>query len=181
MANNKRKDIERLERHRGHVSKVLTDFGLSVDNDHIKVYVPTSNKGTDIGFLIISDGTGIIYTDYRQGLGLRVSVPMVDIRTGNLVTTMLGKFDQESCSYRQTPAERERIPIIMGTFHDGNIYKGLPFYNPRRSRLFQDWAEYYRTASQLHDLTPIREYVKEGPADAPDETSAPWEEDCTQN
>lgn len=157
------KDRERQERHLLHVDKTLMKFGHGLSETGVNVYVPTANPTNVVSFLIVSDGTGVIYVDYRDGLGLRLSIPLRNIQTGKVVSTMIGKYIPDLNSYRQTPADPERIGKILPLFSEEGrtrLLMGIPFFSHSRNRFFTDWLDYYKTVSMLHDLMPIAEYER---------------------
>lgn len=140
----------------------LLKFGLELNNKGLSVYIPTANPDRNIEYLIVSDGTGVLLVDHSYGRGLRLSLPVWDCKSQCMATTMLGRFDNRLGAHRQTPATADNITLILPLFKEQGyprLLRGTPFLIRGKHGIFKDWSEYYRLASQEHDLTPIRKYL----------------------
>lgn len=158
---------DRKERRLNHIDDMFLGFGKELTEAGFDVYVPAFNPDSHIDFLIVTDGKSILYVDHVSGLGLRLSMPLVDTITGKLTSTMFGRYDPELKVYRQTPAETERVKVIFTMFRNqdwSSLLAGLPFRRPSQG-FVASWEDYRNRASGLHDLTPIGRFLaRKGPA-----------------
>lgn len=155
-------DQERRERHLDHIDEVMMNFASELAKAGINVYVPTYNPCTNVNYLIVSDGTGVIYVDYQDRLGLRLTLPVINKQNGELTTTMIGKYREDLGMYWQTPAEINEIKSLLQKFkEDGRqgLLAEVPFFRPNRHKMFQDYKEYYLTQSTKQEMVPYGEYL----------------------
>lgn len=133
------------------------------NTEGIEVYTPIANPLDTFSYLIVTDGTGIIYIDHNIEIGPTLSCPMLDRQTGKIIVSPFGRFNRQYNAYAHTRAELPKIEGILKLFHEEGWVKlrmGLLKFIPKRHYIFNSFSEFRGWAGKECHPTPYENFVR---------------------